>query len=95
MIEGEIKETYLKNGVAYALADDLVEVGKLPYYSQALDKLGLYDGFRENLVIAKRRFLENIYRNNKLCYGNKAYLKFKQGLSPVVVSTFACCLLAE
>ena len=80
MIEGEIKETYVKNGVAYALADDLVEIGKLPYYSQALDKLGLYDGFRENLVIAKRRFLENIYRNNKLCYGNKAYLKFKQGI---------------
>ncbi len=81
MIEGDINETYVKNGVAYALANNnLVEVGKLPYYSQAMDKLGMYDGFRENLVIAKRRFLENIFRGNKLCYGNKAYLKFKQGI---------------
>jgi len=92
MIKGQIVETYRNNNgkvLAVDTTSNVTEVNELrislSYYSQALDKLGLYEGFDDNLVIPKRIFLNNMFRLNQMIYGNKPYLRYKAGLYADIV----------
>ena len=52
----------------------------LIYKSDFLNSLGYYDKIPENLAFAKNLFLKNFERQEKLIYGNSAFLSYKQGL---------------
>lgn len=89
MIEGQIVDSFRLNPTKpeekYAVLDELGNYSIIPkkkllaYKSQTCNEVGLYD-LRENLVGAKRIFLDNMKRQKKIVYGNSFYHYYKPGI---------------